>query len=105
MSGRICSLLSRVHTCWPAFLSAAPPGALCITAAGLYGGRSRILLQARPLRRLTATLADGSGAALFAADARALVEDGLHELSFTPRIAGAARGCSSAQGCSGAGLQ
>ena len=64
------------------------------TAAGMDGGQSRSLQRARLLRRLTATLADGSGAALFATDARALVEDGLHELSFTPRIAGAARGCS-----------
>ncbi|KAK9845317.1 hypothetical protein WJX81_003385 [Elliptochloris bilobata] len=38
--------------------------------------------------KLTANLTDDTGAALFAAEVRALREDGLHEVAFTPRISG-----------------
>lgn len=51
----------------------------------------RLMLSVQCERRLAATLIDSGGEALFAAEARALQEAGLHELSFTPHISGARR--------------
>ena len=39
-------------------------------------------------RRLTANLTDEAGAALFAAEVNAVRGEGLHEVSFMPRISG-----------------
>ena len=44
------------------------------------------------LCRLTANLTDDAGAALFVAEVGATREEGLHEVSFTPRISGALPG-------------
>ena len=102
-SGMLCKVtcLLWAATC-PLSGSSSWSLASVSTAAGLrdldrgcpcHGMHERL----RCLCRLTANLTDDAGAALFAAEVGAMREEGLHEVSFTPRISGALLGCRSCQ--------